>query len=310
VIAIVGLGRWGQNHLRTVSKIVGPEKMIGVDPRPGMRARATELGVASVSSIDDLPDSVHAAVIATPTPTHVEIATRLLQRDLHLLVEKPVALRPDEAQFLVEDSKQRGVVLMVGHVMLFQRAHERMWELLRPLGPLRMLVLERRTPGCVMPASGAWHELAPHELAVAVDLGALSTPAVVDTYQPWSVTGVGTEDGAFTRLHTAECTVEIRCSWLSGFRSRQVWAIAEKGQAMLTDDGIVQRVAVVPDTTLWTDVRPHPPEWETVAGRPPLERQFLAFLDAIDGGDGGRRSDGSMAMQVTELLHQVALWKS
>jgi predicted dehydrogenase len=159
----------------------------------------------------------------------------------------------------------------------------------------------------VMPGSGAWLELAPHELAAAISLGAIEAPVEVESYLSWSVTGLGKEDGALARLRSNGCCVEIRCSWVSGVRTRQVWAIAERGQVVLADDGPVQRLAVIEGTPEWIDSRPPEPVWEIVNGEPPLTRELRAFLEATPGDDGFV-SDGALGLQVTELLDQVTSW--
>ncbi len=308
MIAIVGLGAWGTRHLVTICDLLDPGEVVGVDPREESRAAAAALGVSAVGSIDELPDGVDGAIVASPTNTHVDISMRLLRRDIHVLVEKPIALRVSDALGLIECAKDRGLVLTVGHVLLYQRAHERLRSALSGLGALRMLVLERRTPGYVMPASGAWLELAPHELAAAFDLGALTDPTTVDSYATWSVTGLGHEDGAAARLSANGCLVEVRCSWLSAARGRQVWAVAEGGQAYLDDDGALQRIAVHEGPPDWVGTRPPPPAWQDVPGVAPLELEQRAFLDAVRGDIGTLRSDGAMALMVTDLLERVATW--
>jgi predicted dehydrogenase len=305
MIAVVGLGDWGSRHVATLRELLGTAGMVGVDPSPERREAAEALGIRAVPHVDLLPDGVVGAVVATPSPSHHQVGACLLERGLHLLVEKPLAESVEDAGGLVELARARGRVLMVGHVFLFQRAHERLRERLAAFGPVRLLAISRRTPGLVKPESGAWTELAPHELAVAVDLGMLRGPVRSSAFLPWSVTGIGREDGAVGRLRTDGGTVEIACSWLSAVRSRQVWAVAEDGQAMLVDDGHAQALAVWPGRPTWTRGRPAEPEWEDLSGPPPLRRELEAFIGAVL--DGGRvPSDGALGLRVVEMLNHVA----
>lgn len=317
MIALVGLGDWGSSHLLTLLGLVGRDRMIGVDLCPERRAVAEALGVRTVASTDQLPTGVAAAVVATPTPTHAEVAGGLLGRGLHLLVEKPLATTMADARVLVELAAAHRRVLMVGHVFLFQRAHRRLRARLAELGPVRLLTIERRTPGLVKSESGAWAELAPHELSVAVDLGVLHGPVRPTAFLPWSVTGIGREDGVFARLESDDGVTEISCSWLSAVRGRRVWAVADGGQALLVDDGAVQRLAVWTGSPRWSHDRPDPPVWEDVSGPPPLRQELAAFLRAVHSGDRvgtvsgapgrpiGVRSDGALGLRVVELLSCV-----
>ena len=317
MIALVGLGDWGSRHVTTLLDLVGRDGLVGVDVSPERRAAAEALGVRTVATTDRLPATTRAAVVATPTPTHAEVAAGLLERGLHLLVEKPLARTVAEARELVELADRHRRVLMVGHVFLFQRAHRRLRAALAELGSVRLLAVERRTPGLVKPESGAWDELAPHELAVALDLGALRGPVRLTTFLPWSATGIGRQDGALARLASDGGTVEISCSWLSAVRSRRVWAVTDGGQALLVDDGPTQRLAVWPGRPDWIRDRPPPPVWEDVSGPPPLRRELQAFLRAIRhhgrsapasgvAAPAGRvPSDGVLGLRVVELLSRV-----
>jgi UDP-N-acetylglucosamine 3-dehydrogenase len=307
MIAVVGLGHWGKRHLETLWELLDPREVVGVDVLPAARAAAENLGATTVADVDELPDDVEAAVVATPTATHAEVASRLVDRGVHVLVEKPLADNAADGASLVDAARDRGVVLMVGHVFLYQTAHERLAEAMRRLGPPRMLTIERRTPGYVKPDSGAWLELAPHELAVAADLGALTAPVDVDAYLSWAVTGFGREDGAVARLRSDGCALELHCSWLSPVRSRRIWLVAEGGQALLDDDGVTQRLAVFEGPSAWVDEQPPQPEWTTVNGVPPLRRELSAFLDAVRG-DGVVRSDGELGLRVVELMDRVTAW--
>ena len=313
MIAVVGLGDWGSRHVATLIDLVGRDGLVGVDPSPERRAAVEAQGVGTVAAVDRLPPAARAAVVATPTPTHAEVAAGLLRRGLHLLVEKPLAATVADARALVELADRHRRLLMVGHVFLFQRAHRRLRAALAELGTVRLLAVERRTPGLVKPESGAWDELAPHELAVALDLGALRGPVRPTAYLPWSVTGTGREDGALARLESDGGTVEVSCSWLSAVRSRRIWAVADGGQALLVDDGRAQRLAVWAGQPRWIRDRPRPPAWEDVSGPPPLRRELQAFLRAVQGADaaghpgpaGGVPSDGVLGLRVVELLSCV-----
>ncbi|MBM7789576.1 Gfo/Idh/MocA family protein [Tenggerimyces flavus] len=301
MIAVIGLGDWGSKHLATLGSLVGPAEVVGVDDCPDRRSAAEQLGFRTVAAVDQLPEDISSAVVATPTPTHAAIAAPLLEQGVALLVEKPLAADCQEAGQLVRLAELRGVPLMVGHVFLFQRAYARLRETLAGLGPLRTLSIERRTPGLVKRESGAWLELAPHEIATALDLGALADRVDVEPLRRWSVTGVGREDGASGRFTTDSTTVEISCSWLSAVRSRRVWAIAESGQALLVDDGREQWLAVWSGQSTWTRREPIEPTWEDVSGPPPLRTEWESFLAAMHEG-GPIRSDGRLGLRVVELL--------
>ncbi len=303
-IAVIGLGAWGTCHLSTLVGMLGPREVVGVDPDPHRREAAASRGIRVFADVDELPRGVRHAVVVTPVERHADVSAVLLEQGRHVLVEKPIATTVRDAERLIERATARGLVLMVGHVFLYQEAHEALRRAIAGLGKLRLLAIERRTPGYLKVGSGAWLELSPHELATALDLGALNAPVVEAVFLPWSVTGIGREDGASVRLRTVDSTVEISCSWLSAVRSRRVWAVADGGQALLVDSGGVPKLAVWKGPLAWERERPRPPVWRPVPGLPPLQRELHDFLEAASSG-GPTRSPASLGLKVLELLREV-----
>src|SRR5205823_2378511 len=66
-----------------------------------------------------LAADVNAVVIATPVPTHYELAKRALEAGKHVLVEKPPAMRASEMDELVGLAAERDLTLMPGHLLLY-----------------------------------------------------------------------------------------------------------------------------------------------------------------------------------------------
>ncbi|MHB9004280.1 MAG: Gfo/Idh/MocA family protein, partial [Coriobacteriia bacterium] len=117
--AVVGAGAMGRHHTRILGAMVDVELGYVVDPdseRAG--ALAGPVGAQTVGSIQDLPD-LDIAVVATPTESHLEIASALMDSGVSVLVEKPLALNVEQATALVARAKDRGVTLAVGHVERF-----------------------------------------------------------------------------------------------------------------------------------------------------------------------------------------------
>ncbi|MFL6293643.1 MAG: Gfo/Idh/MocA family protein, partial [Thermoanaerobaculia bacterium] len=115
-VAVVGTGAMGRNHVRILSSLPGVE-LVGVhDPDP----KAGELGVRVFDRLDDLAGEIDAAVVAAPTVAHADIGCFLLQRGIHILIEKPIAPSLAEADRLLQAQGDR--VLAVGHVEFYNPA--------------------------------------------------------------------------------------------------------------------------------------------------------------------------------------------
>lgn len=122
-VGVVGCGHLGAIHARIYGEIPGVD-LVGVHDSDGATARrvASERGCADFESLAALADRADALSICVPTPAHCEIALPALERDCHLLVEKPIAHDPAAAERMLEAAERRGLQLMVGHVERFNPA--------------------------------------------------------------------------------------------------------------------------------------------------------------------------------------------
>ena len=115
-VGVVGAGYFGQFHAAKYAAMPGVELVAVADIDPS-RARAVgrEFAVPALGSGRDMFESVDAVSVATPAATHYAIARAFLERDIHVLVEKPIAMLTDEANDLVRLAEKKGVILQVGH---------------------------------------------------------------------------------------------------------------------------------------------------------------------------------------------------
>lgn len=122
-IGVFGTGALGRHHARILSELPGAE-LVGVyDPREEVaRAVAEPHGARVFPSADALAAEIEAAVAAIPTMAHAEVGAGLLERGVHLLVEKPIAASLAEADRLIGAAEAADRVLAVGHVEFFNPA--------------------------------------------------------------------------------------------------------------------------------------------------------------------------------------------
>ena len=99
-VAVIGVGHVGQHHVRIYRELPGVELVGVVDIDPAKLQQSSECqGVAAFQDYRDLFGRVDAVSVAVPTVLHVPIARECLERDLDVLVEKPLAETLEEAGF-------------------------------------------------------------------------------------------------------------------------------------------------------------------------------------------------------------------
>jgi predicted dehydrogenase len=119
-VGVAGVGSLGQHHARIYASMEEAE-LVGVyDVNPDQAAKiARQHRTRVFGSLDELAGAVEAASLVVPTDRHCEIGSRLMDKGLHLLVEKPIAATTAEAEDLVRRAQEKRVILQVGHVERF-----------------------------------------------------------------------------------------------------------------------------------------------------------------------------------------------
>ena len=127
--AIIGAGHLGRIHARLADSLDEIEVIGVVDPSADARSQIErDLKLPCFASTEDLPASLQAAIVAAPTGLHQTIAQPLLERGVHVLVEKPITVTTDEAHALIAAADASGSILQVGHVERFNPAFQRLQE--------------------------------------------------------------------------------------------------------------------------------------------------------------------------------------
>ena len=120
-VGVAGLGLWGSNLARNFHDLATLAWICDTDEERLAAATSRYPSAGATASFDDLlaDDSVQAVVVATPVPTHAELARRALAAGKHVFVEKPMALAAGDAEELVALAEERGLALMPGHLLLY-----------------------------------------------------------------------------------------------------------------------------------------------------------------------------------------------
>jgi predicted dehydrogenase len=125
-VAAIGVGSLGRHHGRNYAElgVEGRVEMVGVCDANAETAASVAADNNCPSFMDwrELIGKVDVVSIATPTETHCEIACAFLEKGVHVLVEKPIALTLDEADRMIAAADALGSKLMVGQLERFNPA--------------------------------------------------------------------------------------------------------------------------------------------------------------------------------------------
>jgi len=122
-VAVIGTGHLGSIHARLWKRIENVE-LVGIYDVDTDKAKAlsNELSCKLFSSIEEVANNSNAITIAAPTTLHFDIARECVEHGKHCFIEKPITQTYYQAAELIELSKNKDVILQVGHVERFNPA--------------------------------------------------------------------------------------------------------------------------------------------------------------------------------------------
>jgi len=122
-VGVVGVGHLGRHHARLYAQTEGA-RLVGVVDHDRERAVAiaSEYGCEAFESEEALAAKTEAVSVAVPTAHHPEVAIKLIEAGVHVLVEKPIARTVAEAEAINSAAEKHERIVMVGHTERFNPA--------------------------------------------------------------------------------------------------------------------------------------------------------------------------------------------
>ena len=300
-IAVIGCGYWGPNHVRVFEELLGPGTVVACEPDDAQRDRFARRFPyvpihASAAEVLARPD-VRAVVIATPAVTHFALVGMALDAGKHVLCEKPFTQTVAEAEALEARAAAEGLVLMVGHVFLFNAGLQYVRRVCMDgmLGTLQYAIATRTNLGPVRTDVDVCADLASHDIAV-LNWIAGSLPETVSAVGA-SYVVPGHADAAFVTLsYPGGFTGSVQASWLHPEKVRRLTIVGSERMLMWDDlnlefpvtvyDKHVEAHAQVATYGEFLRVSTHTGEVRHpyVPSHEPLKAQALAFLEGIQSG--------------------------
>ena len=246
-VGVVGYGYWGPNLVRNVARLPDADLVAVCDASDANLAKfvAAYPGVTTTNDIATLlsDHELDAVVVATSAPSHFEIAAAVLEAGLHCFVEKPLTLTSADAEELVRMADERGLVLMVGHLMVYHSAVNYIKDVIASgeLGDVLYLYAQRLNLGKVRTEEDAFWSLAPHDVSIVhylLDEEPDQVSAIGAAYL-----NEGVEDTVFANLHFPSGRMaNIHVSWLDPHKIRKFTIVGTKKMLVFDDMQATEKI--------------------------------------------------------------------
>ncbi len=307
-IGVVGCGYWGRNLVRNFAELGSLAAVCDVD-ESRVQEMSRNLSVAGTIHFQDLLDNseIRALAIAAPAAQHFYLAKTALLAGKDVFVEKPLALRVEEGEELVEIARKHSRILMVGHLLHYHPAIVELRRMIQngELGKVEYISSSRLNFGKVRTEEDILWSFAPHDISAILHLL---------NEKPRQVTAQGTSnlnhpisDVTFTNLSfDSGVKAHIFVSWLHPFKEQRLVVVGDRNMAVFDDTRTEEKLVIYPHRINWINRIPVAQkaggEIIALSNDEPLKLECSHFLECVR--DRKRpRTDGENGVEVLKILH-------
>ena len=304
-IAVIGCGMWGRNIVRNFYSINVLDTVCDIDDENLKKVREQYPGVKTTKDFNEVINSkeITAVAVVTPSHTHFKLVKAMLEAGKNVYVEKPISTVAQEARDLSELAHQKGLVLMVGHLLLYHPAVNRLKMLIEDgvLGEIVYAQSDRLNVNFHKNDRSVMWDLAPHDVSMISYVTGKTPLRVIsaigcssDRTDIMDITHIGIqfEDGVIGHISD---------SWITPKKHVTLLVRGTKATAIL-DDTVPENKLVVYDNfeqnTTQHITTPDVLEIE------PLKLECQHFISCCETGKKAR-SDGDNGFMVTQILEEA-----
>lgn len=308
-IGVVGCGYWGKNLVRNFHQLGRLRAICDVD-RPRLQQLQKEYqGVEVCDSYEEMfaRKDIDGVVIAAPAAQHYSLAKRALEMGKDVFVEKPLALDVLHAEELARLARKTDRVLMVGHLLQYHPAIQKLKSLIRDgvLGRVQYISSSRLNFGKLRTEENILWSFAPHDISAILyllDEDPTSVAAHGGSYLNANVADVTLTSCTFASGTTAHIFV----SWLHPFKEQKLVIVGDRQMAVFDDMQTERKLVMYPHQIEWIDRHPIAKRSEgeviPLPAVEPLRVECAHFLECIATRQKPN-TDGDNGVRVLRILN-------
>jgi len=299
-IGVIGAGRWGKNIIRVVNK---HERLFGLCDTDYISSSVPNFTIGDIG----INKAIKGVIIATPPHTHYEVAKTCLQAGLHVMIEKPMTTNVIDAVDLIELAKDKNLVLMVGHLLIYHPAIIALKLIIDNgfLGNINYISAHRLNLGQVRKDENVLWSFAPHDISIMIHLTG-RMPRVTGVSAGTYITA-GVADVTMTTLEFgAGIKGHIYVSWMHPYKEHRMVVVGSKAMAVFDDGKKDDKLTIynkgisidngIPVLRIDNDGIPIKIQQDE-----PLDTEISHYLDCIDNG-WEPITNGTNGLEVVKLL--------
>lgn len=310
-IGVIGVGHWGPNLIRNFRELGVLGMVCDRDGEKLEKIKARFRDIETTRSVEKLILSSDGVVIAAGGGEHYELVRSALSHNKDVFVEKPLALTLKHGKELVALAKERHLILMVGHLLLYHPGVQMLKKYVDEgtLGTIRYIYSQRVNLGRVSTNENALWSFGPHDVSVILYLLGEEPLSVMAVGKSYLIKDV--PDVVFLTLSfPGNVLVHIQLSWLDPHKIRKFTIVGDKKMAVF-DDMEAEKIRLydkgidfTPQFTNFgeaTSLRSGDILIPKIDTREPLSIECREFINCIQERKTPL-SDGELALKVLKVL--------
>jgi len=303
-IAVTGCGAWGRNLVRNFYNLESLYSICDMDSETLCKISEEYEGVKCICDFNQLlqTDEVDGVVIATPSHTHYPLTKKALEAGKHVYVEKPIATNSEEAKELMELAEEKGLALMVGHLLLYHPVVNRIKSLVKDdvLGKISYAQSDRLNVNFFRNDRSVLWDLAPHDLSM-ISYILNKSPLHVENASGCSVNNDGIVDITHVDIEFEDdIQAHISNSWIHPLKKVALIIRGTKATAVF-DDSFQEKTFELYDNTTTEKRLIECPDYIEIE---PLKLECQHFLSCIKNKTKPR-SDGLNGYETVKILEEA-----
>lgn len=312
LVAVVGCGIWGRNIVRNFYNLGALHTVCDIDEENLKMVEAQYDGTNTTRDLSDILNNpkIKAVCIVTPSHTHFNLVKKALEAGKHVYVEKPISTVANEAKKLKDLADKMGLILMVGHLLLYHPAVNRLKMLISDgiLGNIKYVQSDRLNINYFKNDRSVMWDLAPHDVSMIAHVLGLNPIKVLNA------TGCCAEyENIFDITHlTIEfekgIIAHVSDSWIHPQKRVTLLVRGEKATAILDDTLLENKLQVFDNKT---------PAQQSIEvfdylEIEPLKLECQHFIKSIKTGKKPRSDgeNGFMTVKILETAEDMMLGKN
>jgi len=315
-IAVIGSGSWGKNLVRIFFEL-GVLKSVCDVNKTNFDELKNKYPAHYTDSIEEIEkdEQIKAVAIATPSETHFEIAKKFLLLGKDVFVEKPLALKIEDAIELVKISEEKNLILMVDHVLHYHPAVVKLKNLINrgEIGEIKYIYSNRLNFGRFRKEENTLWSFAPHDVSLILSITGEMPEKISSFGESYlfdgNLTGLNSKIPCDVTLTHLEFKNKIRAhifvSWLHPFKEQKLVIIGTKKMAVFDDTEKENKLTLYPHKVEWLGDFPvakkADAEFINIPNDEPLKNACIHFIECVKKRKRPL-TDGYEALRVLKVL--------